>query len=118
MWTELKTRLAGELTRVIREKLGVEHAPVLEVPPRRDLGDLASPAAMQLARSLKRNFMYNCPSMSKSPGYAASPVTLPTASMRVTVCPTTVFPFSNVRFLQVAQQQRFVWCCWFLVFSS
>jgi arginyl-tRNA synthetase len=55
MWTELKTRLAGELTRVIREKLGVEHAPVLEVPPRRDLGDLASPAAMQLARSLKRN---------------------------------------------------------------
>ncbi|HET9213024.1 MAG TPA: arginine--tRNA ligase [Thermoanaerobaculia bacterium] len=55
MWTELKTRLAGELARVIREKLGVEHAPVLEVPPRRDLGDLASPAAMQLARSLKRN---------------------------------------------------------------
>ncbi|HJX29191.1 MAG TPA: arginine--tRNA ligase, partial [Thermoanaerobaculia bacterium] len=55
MWTELKTRLAGELARVIRERLGVEHAPVLEVPPRRDLGDLASPAAMQLARSLKRN---------------------------------------------------------------
>ena len=55
MWTELKTLLAGEIARVIRERFGVEHAPVLEVPPRRDLGDLSSPAAMQLARSLKRN---------------------------------------------------------------
>jgi arginyl-tRNA synthetase len=55
MWTELKTRLAGEIARVIRERFGVDHAPVLEVPPRRDLGDLASPAAMQLARTLKKN---------------------------------------------------------------
>ncbi|HYU33656.1 MAG TPA: arginine--tRNA ligase [Thermoanaerobaculia bacterium] len=55
MWTELKTRLAGEIARVIRERFGVEHAPVLEVPPRRELGDLASPAAMQLARTLKKN---------------------------------------------------------------
>jgi arginyl-tRNA synthetase len=55
MWTELKTQLAGEIARAIRESFGVDHAPVLEVPPRRELGDLASPAAMQLARVLKRN---------------------------------------------------------------
>ena len=55
MWTEHKTRLAGAIARVIRERFGVEHAPVLEVPPRRELGDLASPAAMQLARTLKKN---------------------------------------------------------------
>jgi arginyl-tRNA synthetase len=55
MWTEMKTQLAGEITRAIRESFGVEHAAALEVPPRRELGDLASPAAMQLARTLKRN---------------------------------------------------------------
>jgi arginyl-tRNA synthetase len=55
MWTELKTHLAGEIARAIQERCGVEHTPVLEVPPRRELGDLASPAAMQLARVLKRN---------------------------------------------------------------
>ena len=55
MWTELKAQLAGEIARAIRETFGVDHQPVVEVPPRRDLGDLASPAPMQLARSLKRN---------------------------------------------------------------
>jgi arginyl-tRNA synthetase len=55
MWTELKAQLAGELARTIRELFGVDHAPVIEVPPRRELGDLASPAGMQLARVLKRN---------------------------------------------------------------
>ena len=55
MWTELKTRLAADLARAIRERFGVEHEPMLEVPPRRELGDLSSPAAMQLARILKRN---------------------------------------------------------------
>ena len=55
MWTELKAQLAGEIARAIRETFGVDHQPVLEVPPRRELGDLASPAAMQLARTLKRN---------------------------------------------------------------
>src|SRR5436305_4999011 len=39
MWTELKNRLSAEL----------------EVPPRRGLGDLSSPAGLQLARVLKRN---------------------------------------------------------------
>src|SRR5580693_20903 len=55
MWTELKSTLAAELARAIRDRFGVEHAPVLEVPPRRELGDLATPAPMQLARVLKRN---------------------------------------------------------------
>jgi arginyl-tRNA synthetase len=55
MWTELKRRLAAGLAATIRERFGVEHDPVLEVPPRRELGDLSSPAAMQLARVLKRN---------------------------------------------------------------
>ncbi|HEY0514487.1 MAG TPA: arginine--tRNA ligase [Thermoanaerobaculia bacterium] len=55
MWTELKKRLAAGLAGAIRERFGVDHEPVLEVPPRRDLGDLSSPAALQLARVLKRS---------------------------------------------------------------
>jgi arginyl-tRNA synthetase len=55
MWTELKRELAAVLAATIRERFGVEHEPVLEVPPRRELGDLSSPAGMQLARVLKRN---------------------------------------------------------------
>ena len=55
MWMELKKRLAADLARVIEERFGVRHEPVLEVPPRRELGDLSSPAALQLARVLKRS---------------------------------------------------------------
>jgi arginyl-tRNA synthetase len=55
MWMELKVGLAADLARVIQERFGVAHEPVLEVPPRRELGDLSSPAAMQLAKALKRN---------------------------------------------------------------
>ncbi len=55
MWTELKNQLAAELARTIQERFGVDHRPVMEVPPRRELGDVASPAGMQLARVLKRN---------------------------------------------------------------
>src|SRR6185295_11625456 len=55
MWSGLKTELAARLAATIRERFGIEHAPVLEVPPRRDLGDLSTPAAMQLARALRRN---------------------------------------------------------------
>src|SRR3954453_10072995 len=55
MWMELKKGLAADLAGAIQERFGVAHEPVLEVPPRRDLGDLSSPAAMQLARVLKRN---------------------------------------------------------------
>jgi len=54
MWPELKRELAQAVTRAIGELFGVEHEAAIEVPPRRELGDLASPAAMQLARVLKR----------------------------------------------------------------
>jgi len=54
MWGDLKQELSAGLARTIRERFGVDHDPVLEVPPRRELGDLASPAALQLARTLKR----------------------------------------------------------------
>ena len=55
MWTELRAQLAAEVARTIRDRFGIEHEPVIEVAPRRELGDLASPAGMQLARVLKRN---------------------------------------------------------------
>ena len=49
-----KRALAAELAGAIRAAFGVEHDPVVEVPPRRALGDLAFPAALHLARTLKR----------------------------------------------------------------
>jgi arginyl-tRNA synthetase len=49
-----KRALAASLGEEIRRKFGVEHLPVVEVPPRRSLGDLALPAPLHLARSLKR----------------------------------------------------------------
>jgi arginyl-tRNA synthetase len=55
MWTEIKKELAAELARAIQERFGVDHEPVLEVPPKREMGDLACPAGMQLARVLKKN---------------------------------------------------------------
>lgn len=55
MWTELREELARDVARAIQERFAVDHQPVIEVPPRRELGDLASPAPMQLARLLKRN---------------------------------------------------------------
>lgn len=55
MWRELNSRLKQEMARAIQARFGVDHDPVLEVPPRRELGDLAFPAALQLARTLKKN---------------------------------------------------------------
>jgi len=55
MWRELNSQLKQEMARAIRDRFGVDHDPVLEVPPRRELGDLAFPAALQLARTLKKN---------------------------------------------------------------
>jgi len=54
MLTGLKRELAGSLAEVVRDAFGVEHDPIVEVPPRRDLGDLAFPAPLQLARVLRR----------------------------------------------------------------
>ncbi len=55
MWTELRQEMARVIARAIEEKYALAHQPAVEVPPRRELGDLASPAPMQLARILKRN---------------------------------------------------------------
>ncbi len=54
MWTAVKGDLTALLAARIRELYGVVHAPVVEVPPRRDLGDLAFPAPLHLARELRK----------------------------------------------------------------
>jgi len=54
MLAELKKRVGEGLAATIRERFGVDHDPIVEVPPRRELGDLAFPGALQLARTLKR----------------------------------------------------------------
>ncbi|MEE2776600.1 MAG: arginine--tRNA ligase [Acidobacteriota bacterium] len=55
MLAALKTQLATLLARTIAELYDIEHSPVIEVPPTRELGDLAAPAGLHLARALKRN---------------------------------------------------------------
>jgi arginyl-tRNA synthetase len=55
MLAGLKSSLAQELARVIRARFDVDHQPSIETPPRRELGDLAFPAPLHLARALKRN---------------------------------------------------------------
>ncbi|HET9765396.1 MAG TPA: arginine--tRNA ligase [Thermoanaerobaculia bacterium] len=54
MWAALEGELVALLAARIRELYGVEHAPVVEVPPRRELGDFAFPAPLHLARQLKK----------------------------------------------------------------
>ena len=54
MWREARGALAAAIADRIRELYGVQHEPVVEVPPRRELGDLAFPAALHLARELRR----------------------------------------------------------------
>ncbi len=54
MLAGIKTALVQELGRVIQEAFAVADPPVIEVPPRRELGDLACPSALHLARALKR----------------------------------------------------------------
>jgi arginyl-tRNA synthetase len=54
MWAALESELKALLAARIRELYGVEHAPVVEVPPRRELGDFAFPAPLHLARQLKK----------------------------------------------------------------
>jgi arginyl-tRNA synthetase len=54
MWAGMKAELQALLKARIRELFGVEHEPVVEVPPRRELGDLAFPAALHLARQVKK----------------------------------------------------------------
>lgn len=54
MWVDLKDSLARGLQEVIRDRFGIDHHPVAEDPPRRSLGDLAFPAPLHLARTLKQ----------------------------------------------------------------
>jgi arginyl-tRNA synthetase len=55
MLSGLRQELARRLAGRIRELYGVEHAPVVETPPRRELGDLAFPAPLHLARTLEQS---------------------------------------------------------------
>jgi arginyl-tRNA synthetase len=50
----IEAAIVAEVGGVIGRLFGVDHSPVLETPPRRDLGDLAAPSALHLARTLKR----------------------------------------------------------------
>ena len=49
-----KQTLSAQLAGRIRDRFGIEHRPVAEVPPRRSLGDLAFPAPLHLAKQLGR----------------------------------------------------------------
>jgi arginyl-tRNA synthetase len=55
MLTGFKQELAALLSRRIQEVYDLEHEPAIEVPPRRELGDLAFPAPLHLAREVKKN---------------------------------------------------------------
>jgi len=50
----IKRQLAASLAREIHDRYGIDHDPVVEIPPRRSLGDLALPAPLHLARALRR----------------------------------------------------------------
>ena len=54
MLQRFRQELAAAVGARIRELYDVEHRPVVEIPPRRELGDLAFPAALHLARELKK----------------------------------------------------------------
>jgi len=54
VFQELKAELAALLSRRILEVFAVEHQPAVQTPPRRDLGDVAFPAALHLAKTLRR----------------------------------------------------------------
>ncbi len=54
MLSALKAELAARVAARIQELYGIDHPPVVEVPPTRELGDLSFPAALKLARELRR----------------------------------------------------------------
>ncbi|MDE2921686.1 MAG: arginine--tRNA ligase [Acidobacteriota bacterium] len=49
-----RTIVAGALRSALSQAFGLDHDPVVEVPPQRRLGDLASPCALHLARELRQ----------------------------------------------------------------
>jgi arginyl-tRNA synthetase len=54
MFRAIKRQLAASLQAEIARQFGLDHLPVAEIPPRRSLGDVAFPAPLHLAKSLKR----------------------------------------------------------------
>src|SRR3954468_101811 len=54
MWGAMRSELQEIVRQAIRARFGIEHEPVVEVPPRRELGDFAFPAPLHLARQLKK----------------------------------------------------------------
>jgi len=54
MLREIKNEFAALVARRIESLFGVEHEPQVLIPPRRELGDLACPAALHLAKVLRR----------------------------------------------------------------
>ena len=55
MLANIKSSLQAAIGEAIQSTFDVVHEPIIEVPPRRELGDLAAPAPLHLARTLKRN---------------------------------------------------------------
>lgn len=55
MLSALKADVAARIAARIRDLYGALHAPLIEIPPRRDLGDLSFPGALKLARELRRS---------------------------------------------------------------
>ena len=56
MLDEILARLRSQVASILRERLQVPEAEItVDVPPSPDLGDLALPMALPLARTLKRN---------------------------------------------------------------
>lgn len=54
MYQSVRTEVSRVLRTAIQAAWELDTDPVLEVPPRRELGDLASPVALHLARELRR----------------------------------------------------------------
>ncbi len=54
MLSDVRHRLHAAIQAAIASTFDVEHDPVIEVPPRRELGDLAAPAPLHLAKTLRR----------------------------------------------------------------
>ena len=55
MLSSIKHDLATLLAGRIRELYDLEHDPSVEIPPRRELGDLSFPAPLKLAREVRKN---------------------------------------------------------------
>ena len=55
MFEALRRQAAANLADRIREVYQLDHHPVIEIPPRRELGDVAFPAPLHLARELKKH---------------------------------------------------------------